>query len=138
MAKLKAINPDAKPLSEIAEYRKPTKFAELDIILGEVVNTLWEKIASLNDEIGSLKKTNKELNERVSKLETSNASGGGTTPGQPLFSSLFSGDKSTEAEVQILAKVHREIKAKKKQRTEHDCERHTRGSQRVRGRESGT
>jgi hypothetical protein len=63
-----------------------------------VVNTLWEKIASLNDEIGSLKKTNKELNERVSKLETSNASGG-TTPGQPLFSSLLSGDKSTEAEV---------------------------------------
>ena len=53
----------------------------------------------------------------MSKLETSNASGGGTTPGQPLFSSLFSslfsGDKSTEAEVQILAKVHREIKAKK-------------------------
>jgi hypothetical protein len=41
MAKLKAINPDAKPLSEIGEYRKPTKFAELDIILGEVVNTLW-------------------------------------------------------------------------------------------------
>jgi hypothetical protein len=117
MAKLKAINPDAKPLSEIAEYRKPTKFAELDIILGEVVNTLWEKIASLNDEIGSLKKTNKELNERVSKLETSNASGGDTTPGQPLFSSLFSGDKSTEAEVQILAKVHREIKAKKSNRT---------------------
>jgi hypothetical protein len=113
MAKLKAINPDAKPLSEIAEYRKPSKFTELDIILGEVVNTLWEKIASLNDEIGSLKITNKELNERVPKLETSNVSGGGTTPGQPLFSSLFSGDKSTEAEVQILAKVHREIKAKK-------------------------
>ena len=32
MAKLKAINPDAKPFSEIAEYRKPTKFAELDIM----------------------------------------------------------------------------------------------------------
>jgi hypothetical protein len=78
-----------------------------------VVNTLWEKIASLTDEIGSLKKTNKELNERVSKLETSKASGGGTTPGQPLFSSLFSDDKSTEAEVQILAKVHREIKESK-------------------------
>jgi hypothetical protein len=60
MAKLKAINPDAKPLSEIAEYRKPTKFAELDIILGEVVITLWEKIASLNDEIGSLKKTTEQ------------------------------------------------------------------------------
>jgi hypothetical protein len=71
-----------------------------------VVNTLWE-IAFLTDEIGSLKKTNKELNEHVSKLEASKASGGGTTPGQPLFSSLFSDDKSTEAE------VHREIKESK-------------------------
>jgi hypothetical protein len=74
--------------------RKPKKFAELDIIFGEVVNTLWEKIASLNDEIGSLRKTNKELNERVSKLETSNASDGGTTPGQPLFSSLFTTEQN--------------------------------------------
>ena len=108
---LKIVDLNAQPLSEVAGYKKAAKYVELDIILAEVVQSLRDEITELKDDVKALKKTNKELNERVSKLETNNASGGGTS-GQPLFSSLFSG-KSTEAEVQILAKVHREFYQKK-------------------------
>ncbi len=112
MSTLKVVDLNAKPLSEVAGYKKAAKYAELDIILAEVVQSLRDEIAELKNDVIALKKTNKQLNERVSKLETNNASGGGTS-GQPLFSSLFSG-KSTETEVQILAKVHKEIKLTKR------------------------
>jgi hypothetical protein len=109
MSSLKVVDLNAKPLSEVAGYKKAAKYAELDIILAEVVQSLRDEIAELKNDIIALKKTNKQLNEHVSKLETNNASGGGGgTSGQPLFSTLFSG-KSTETEVQILAKVHKEI-----------------------------
>ncbi len=68
---------------------------------------LKKTVAKLQESLVKKDEKINELTERLSKLEK--RSGGGSTPGEaPLMSSLFS-DKTTEAELQILAKVHREI-----------------------------
>ena len=69
-------------------------------------------VAKQQEDLVAKDATIKDLTERLSKLETSNVSGVGTTSSRPLFSSHFN-EKTTEAEVQILAKVHREMKASK-------------------------
>jgi hypothetical protein len=73
---------------------------------------LTKVVAKQQEDLVAKDATIKDLTERLSKLEKSNSSGVGTTPSRTLFSSHFN-EKTTEAEVQILAKVHREMKASK-------------------------
>jgi hypothetical protein len=80
--------------------------ANLDVWLHE----LTKKVAILEENAIAKDVIIKDLNERLSKLEKGVGSGGGST--SPLFILTIS-NKTTKAEVQILAKVHREIYQKK-------------------------
>jgi hypothetical protein len=69
------------------------------------------EVKKLREELTTKDNTIKQLNERLIKIErTSDDGGGGSglSPGSPLTNSLFDG-KTSEADVQVLARVHREI-----------------------------
>jgi hypothetical protein len=75
---------------------------------------LTEIVAKQKEDLDKKDKLIKDFSDRIAKLE--NNGGGGTSSSQTLTSSLFN-NMSTEAEIQIFAKVRREFnKAKKIER----------------------